>query len=178
MLDFQRTKDPKAIEEIVAKPMEGLIKYSMDKDQVLLMVTLLKASDVGVEALLNNVKKDAAGPAVMFLFNVLEKRLNILPFSMDLRSRMFFSFSGVWQTPGELVLYLAYFAYKTYQEKVPIISLKDHICERWFAFGFWKRKDLQSIWEAQKVAGPHGSVNLLDYGTAYGSMIESAAKVG
>lgn len=107
----------------------------------------------------------------IFPYQVLSKRLEVIfNYEMSTPAKIFI----VQLTNGNLgsiVMYLTYLQYKTKKSGVKLIDM-DAIGDI-FPFGFPSTKDIQDIWDAQKVkrGNTMGSDNLLDYSTALKSIL-------
>jgi hypothetical protein len=171
------TQDPTAVQRIVAKPMDALKRHEMGRDATTIFMGIYIASNEAAVEMVKKTRADKEMASFLHLYDILTKRLAFYPFELEEKAKLFLSVSGIVQTPGIMVMYLAYLQYKGHQENIQLITL-EKMSQYWFADGFFHDNDLEAIWIAQKITDNVGvnSDNLLDYGTAYGSMTYDMAK--
>lgn len=170
MLPFESTKDATAVEEFVCIPMDHLRRCPMTEDQSdLLFAILTNLVGFNEQEVLARLGDDITGEFMFRLHESMEKRFQV---RLDIFVKMMLSFS-IANNPGQLVMYYAYLQYKAYKLDKTLIDLND-FTRLIFANGFLNEEDLRVIWENQKVRVPEGSFgsdNLLDYGSAYESIL-------
>lgn len=156
-LEYEKVKDPKAIEEIVCLKMKDLKQIPMN-DSWTEMLILLAAAGKKIPKTLESEKP--------FLVQVIEKRMKHC-FTFKINDDRLYIFLAVITTrPGPAMLYLWYLQWWCFTHNVKELDL-DMFCEI-FPWGFPSDDDLHKIWDSQKVSTKErgGSDNLVDYASA------------
>lgn len=158
MLNIQEVINPNAVEKYICEPMHKLPKAEeMEVEDTKLLVGLLKASP----------NKKMAEIDKPFIFRMIEKRVNARLSVKITDHRLILFLCIICKTPCKAVLYLYYIQYWALKNNTEEITL-ELFGEKIFPFGFFKDKDLNTIWDAQKVKPNEygGSDNLIDYPAA------------
>lgn len=150
MLDKKVLHDETAIEEMFCKPFGKLKVEEMDDELSELLIILLMRKSMEIP------EKEKP-----FLLKVIDARIKGC-FNYKINDiKLLLFLCAVTQTPGKAVMYLTYLEYWTKENGVDEINL-DLFCEKIFPWGFPSDKDLNDLWDAQKVMTERMSVNLLD----------------
>ena len=164
--------NPKAIEEYVYNFLNTLPKSPMTQEQSKMFISISLIDDKGAAALVNQIRADANGKAMLFLFDIMTNRMATLPIELDVRSRAWLTLTGICETPGEVVIYLAYLTCWAAEKGKKVVTFDDLVYGP-FAMGIFTRESLTMAWDNQKVSPPTAgnSDNLLDYSSAYASVL-------
>jgi hypothetical protein len=103
-----------------------------------------------------------------FLSQVITERFYALGYTMDHKTNIFICI--LCENRINSIMYCHYLAYWCKKNKVQKIYFND-FCNYIFPFGFPSNKDLNNLWESQKLEGYTGSDNLLDYFRASNSIM-------
>ena len=155
MLQNKIIKQENAVEKYFCEPFDKVQRVPMSEENTGFLMKLLM-----MKGLKEPPEKDKP-----FLIKVIESRLKTaFSFSIkDNRLRLFIAIIS--QTPGTAIMYLTYLQYWCKKNKTKEIDL-EKFCDI-FPMGFLNEKDLEKIWDGQKVLrGEGGSDNLLDYQSA------------
>ena len=147
--------NPTEIEKNVSEKMAQLQTVPMNEEMSGLLISLMF------------MKKDFEMPEDKkpFLYAVIEKRVEHCFTFKITDARLILLLAIVSVNPGTAVMYLWYLQYWCFKNNVKEIDL-DVVCGRIFPMGFFKEKDLEEIWDEQKVKSDGGSDNLVDYASA------------
>lgn len=162
LLEFETTKQADAVEKIFCVRFSKLKTFPMSDANSEILVKLLLAK---------NVIKDIAEKEKPWLYQIIEKRIQLC-FTFKISDpRLILFIALVAGSPGTAVMYLAYLQYWCKQNNIKELDL-DIFCERIFPMGFPCENDLHELWDSQKINRPdsNGSDNLLDYSSAYQSI--------
>lgn len=153
MINYSDLKDD-TIENTIISLMKNSPKFQMDTDLGGILISLLVG---GKNFSIPHKKKP-------FLTQVIEKRISASHTFSTSDFRLILFLASVSETPGCAILYLWYIQYWCYSNKIKEIDL-DIFCNRIFPNGFLSQKNLQKIWDNQKVinAPKFSSDNLVDY---------------
>jgi len=158
-----RIDNPNSVETTFCVPFGKMKQHSMDKETSDLFLKLCIAS--------NEMKKmDIPDSEKPFSYKVLESSLkHRFTFTIEDETLMLFIAFHV-QSPGTIIMYLTYLQYSCKQKGVR--NLDWTMFSELFAMGFPCEKDLQEIWNSQKVKRENMSDNdnLLDYQSAMKSI--------
>ncbi len=156
MLQSKITKQKNAVEKYFCKPFDKAQRVPISKENTEILMQLLMAKGA-----LKIPEKEKP-----FLVKVIEGRLKT-SFSFSIRdSRLTLFIAIISQTPGTAIMYLTYLQYWCKKNETEEIDL-EKFCEI-FPMGFLSKKDLEKIWDGQKVQSKDFSIsdNLLDYQSA------------
>ena len=153
-----------SIEEIFCKPFHELERHEMSEDTAELLITLLLISKRGNKLNIPEEEKP-------FMFKLIEKRVNYV-FNYELDQETIIFLTQLCETPGIAVMYMTYLQYWSKTNSLKEISIDD-ICTKIFPFGIPAKKDLEILWDNQKVNSNinGGTDNLLDYPIALQSIL-------
>jgi hypothetical protein len=158
MIPFEKTKDPKAVEDLYAKKFEELPRHRMSEMDSRIMIGLImtKADITDLRTLI--------GPAI------ITERMKSLGYTLDDKTAAFLG--SICDSPGKCVMYSYYLAYWCKKNSVKHITF-EQFCTDIFPVGFPSEEDLNTLWDQQKVKRfaeedlpGMGTDNLLDYYTA------------
>lgn len=154
------TTQPDAVETYFCVPFEMLEKFPMSDDKSQLLSLLI----------LGNGNKTIEEDSKPFLYKLIEKRISVmLSYEID-DARLILFLCLICLSPGNAVMYLTYLQYWCKKNNVKSIDL-DIFCKEIFPWGFPSEKDLDNLWDNQKVERDSmQSDNLLDYSSAYESI--------
>ena len=139
---------PTDVEEKFCKILEGMYPNTpLNQDQFKIFMVLLTIDKEKLDELYN-----ADGNPRLHL---IKGRLESLHYMLDEKTQIMLSFIA--QTPGDMVMYIYYLAYKAKQKNKDIITFDDFVDI--FPMGYFNKKQLDQAWDAQKIGGQ----NLLDY---------------
>lgn len=166
-LNYDVTTKEDSIENIFCKALdEKGNKVPMSDIQTKFMMVLIMNKD---ETTIDSIYEDLAKQC--FYLPVLKSRIEPLGYTVDKRTELMIAIvSG---TVGSVVMYVYYLAYKAKKLKIKNITFDD-LCSKFFPFGFFDKKTMDTIWDTQKVRvsfEERGSDNLLDYPQACKSLI-------
>ena len=164
-LDYEVTQLPDSVEMIFCKPLdENGIRKGLDQQQMEILITLLQLPQDKIDEMYDDIKSKH------WLLAIFESRLNHIGCKIDKASRLLLSLSC--SSPGDLVMYTYYIAYKMKQEGIDELSL-DRLCVDIFPVGFFSEDSLHEYWDKQKVNPEKntGGDNLLDYPKASESLL-------
>ena len=161
MIAESEIKNPEAIEKYFCVPFKKSARHEMSLDLTEMLVILATADKDVLEA---NYKDERRG-SEDFIFELIMKRVkhcftyNITDF------RLIFFLGAIAKSAGTAVMYLTYLQYWCKKHNVSTLDWETFNM-RVFPDGFLSEKDLQKLWDGQKVNVKSGSDNLLDYQSA------------
>lgn len=165
-LDYEVTELPDSVENIFCKPLDqnGSIQKA-NENQMKIIFFGMTSPKSEIDAMYENFKNE------YMLINILDSRLKMLGCEVDKMSQILISISC--ETPGEIVMYSNYLAYKMKQLGIDSLDL-EKTCTQIFPSGFFTKESLHEYWDKQKVntKGNPGSDNLLDYSSACVSIMK------
>lgn len=165
-LEHEVTQKEDSIENLFCKVLEKENKIeAMQAHQSEMMIALITTKeDSDIESMYKELNK------MIFFLPVTKARMENLGYTIDRKTEMMIAI--VSETVGTAVMYAYYLSYKAKMLGLKKITFKD-LCEKIFPFGFFSRKAMDNIWDAQKVNrgdNQMGSDNLLDYAEASRSL--------
>ncbi len=164
-LDYEVTQLPDSVEILFCKPLDenGETKKASE-EQMKIILFGMTATQQQIDEAYDVFRKEYN------LLLILEDRLKKIGCPLDKAARLLVAISC--KTPGEVVMYSSYLAYKMRKIGLDSLSL-EKICTDIFPMGFFTEKTLSEHWDIQKVntKGNPGSDNLLDYSTAFESLL-------
>lgn len=165
-LDYEVTELPDSVENLFCKPLDelGVIERASD-NQMKIILFGVTATQQQIDEMYGEFKEK------FMLISILEDRLKHLNCSLDKASLILISISC--ETPGEVVMYANYIAYKTKTLGLDSLNM-EKLCTEIFPNGFFTKQTLKDHWDKQKVkvGGNRGSDNLLDYHKASQSIMK------
>ena len=165
MLDYVQTGNPNAIEEVFFNELEKCSKKPLYSFQSEMLIRL----SVSNKKSMNMNEQDKP-----FIWKVIEKIIDA-QFSFTIVDERSIAFLIViCESVGQAIMYLWYIQGICSKKKVKCVDL-DFLCLEVFSWGVFNEKDMQRIWDGQKInrgAKMLGSDNLLDYSSARKSLLE------
>ena len=144
----EKTLEPTAVEEKFCKLLEGMNPTTpLNVDQFKIFIALLTID----KEKLNELYNADGNPSLQ----LIKGRLESLHYTLDEKTQIMLSFIA--QTPGDIVMYIYYLAYKAKQKNKNVITFDDFVDI--FPMGYFSKTQLDEAWDAQKIKGQ----NLLDY---------------
>ena len=149
------TKQENAVEKYFCEPFDKAQGVPMSNEIKEVLMQLLMAKEI----------RELPEQKKPFLIKVIEGRLKT-SFSFSIKDRRLILFiATISQTPGTAIMYLTYLQYWCKKNETEEIDLDEF--RKIFTMGFPSKKDLEKIWDGQKVLREkEGSDNLLDYQSA------------
>lgn len=158
MLDKKEIENPRAIEENVCLKIKSLRTFPMSENDTEILCMLLMSNNR------NPVIPQEQKP---FLYQLIEKRLEVvLKFKIN-DSRLILFLMQVTETPGKAVMMLWYLQWWCHTKNMTELDL-DTFCRDIFPMGFPSDEDLSKVWNEQKIIG---AGNLVDYTSAGQSIL-------
>jgi len=165
-LNYEVTELPNSVEDLFCKPLDenGETEKASD-NQMKIILFGMTSTPQQIDEAYEEFRKEYK------LLLILEDRLKKIGCPLDKAARLLVAISC--KSPGEVVMYSSYLAYKMKKMGLDSLSL-EKICTDIFPMGFFTEKTLHEHWEIQKVntSGNSGSDNLLDYLKAYESIMK------
>lgn len=146
MLEVKRLEEENLIEELVCKPMEQSTKIKLTSDQIGLLFKLALAGEKDIEI------PEKEKP---FIYKILESRIKA-QFEFTFSQSALLFLCVLIESPGIAVMFCWYTQYKTKQTGIKHWTINE-ICQILIPWGFFDEKELQKIWDSQKVIRPKGS---------------------
>jgi len=167
MLDYEKTKDPNAIKEIVTDKIAKLQTRQLDDDGMIFLLELLVNKE-GNYKIPQNEKP--------LLYRIIEQRVeNCFTYTLN-DSRLLIYLCYLSETAGNAMMYLWYLQAHCFNKQTASVNL-DEFCLNVFPWGYPTKADLDKVWEGQKVRRPENSFasdNLIDYANAGLSILQTA----
>lgn len=137
-----------SVENVFCKEFERLQRFPMSDELTKCMVTMF----------LSDITKPIPEIEKEFLFQVIRKRIDVC-FTFKLSDWRLITFLMMLsQSPGKAVMYFTYLQYWLKKNNINEITF-EIFCDRIFPMGFPLDKDLDKLWNKQKIE----SGNLLDH---------------
>jgi len=156
MKNFTETTNQQAIEKTVCEAIDKLEIYPLSEDNATILTQLLMSIDMKHTPLPDKEKPH--------LIKIIENRLSLFTFKcVDFRLPVFLACLS--KSPGAAIMILWYLQYWCFVNDRKELDLET-LCIQVLPKGFFDDRDLQSVWESQKVKRPTGtfnSDNLVDY---------------
>lgn len=167
MLDYEKTKEPNAIKEIVTDKIAKLQTRELDDAGMVFLLELLMNKE-GNYKIPENEKP--------VLYRIIEQRVeNCFTYTLN-DSRLLIYLCYLSESAGNAIMYLWYLQAHCSNKETSSVNL-DEFCLNVFPWGYPTKEDLQKIWDGQKVRRPEnsfGSDNLIDYLSAGMSILQTA----
>jgi hypothetical protein len=164
-LDYEVTQLPDSVEKIFCEPLDAKgVRNKLSDDQMKILITLLQLPSHEIDNMYDTLITEH------WLLKVFESRLESIGCKISKASKIMITL--LCSSPGEIVMYTYYIAYKMKKENIDELSLKN-ICSSIFPFGFFSENSLKEYWDKQKVnaSSNQGGDNLLDYTKASESLL-------
>jgi len=147
------TLQPTDVEEKFCKLLDEMYpSIPLNQDQFMIFMVLMDIKED--DDRLDKLYTASGNPRLQMIIG----RLKSLDYTLDEKTQIMLSFIA--QTPGDIVMYIYYLAYKAKQKNKDIITFDDFVDI--FPMGYFSKKQLDEAWDAQKIEGQ----NLLDYAEA------------
>lgn len=173
-LSPEQLANKNGIQEHVCDAMNKLTPRPLNEIEMKACVAFAMSTNAAVENMVAKIEKDKEQVGLVFLYRVLTKRIAFYPIEIEERVKATLTLTGICQTPGTVMLYLAFIMGKAAELGIKVVTMDDWAMKM-CPMGVFNEKDLHTVWDAQKVMAEPD--NLLDHAIPWTTISEKLTKL-